>query len=328
MKLRQSSIAILGLILISLSSISAQQITDTTGNFLVEGRKLLQEKKYADVVNVMDKLLTRDPSNREGLHTIALSYSALGNNIRAREYYENALKFYPADVDAIIGVGVSYSNEGRGEKAQEYFEQAVQLDSNNVLALTNLGKQLSQNGKISQSLTPLRAAWKRAPKNQDVAFALGGAFATAKVNDSAEYYYKQSIMAGKDTFEVFFYLAAVLHRMGKIDDAIEGYHAAISRNPENKDCLRALGNLYIRTHQYSLAEEEFNRLIALDSTYTPGWQGLGVALALDNQYARADSVIHLLMYIDSLGAYDLLQTIRNERSRLKAEDSAKSRGSK
>jgi tetratricopeptide (TPR) repeat protein len=116
--------------------------------------------------------------------------------------------------------------------------------------------------------------------------------------------------------------------MGKTDEAIKGYQAAITHDPENKDCLRALGLLYLQTNQFSLAEEEFSRLVALDSTFIPGWQGLGIALALQDQYARADSVVNLLMYIDTAGAYEMLQTIHDERERIKAENAAASDGDK
>jgi tetratricopeptide (TPR) repeat protein len=328
MKFHLKASVILGLALFTVASSAAQQVTDTTGNLLVESRKLLKEKKYADAINVLEKILTRDESNREALHSIAQSYLALDNGDRARQYYQNALKHYPTDVAAIVGMGVTYSNEGKGAEAQNWFEKAVELDSNSVLALTNLGKQLSKNGKVSEALPPLRKAWGLSSHNQDVAYALAGAFATARVNDSAEYYYKASIQAGKETFEAFFYLAVVLHRMGKTDEAIKGYQAAITHDPENKDCLRALGLLYLQTNQFSLAEEEFSRLVALDSTFIPGWQGLGIALALQDQYARADSVVNLLMYIDTAGAYEMLQTIHDERERIKAENAAASDGDK
>lgn len=321
MKFRLISITAIALVFVSVSSVFAQLAGDTTGTLLVQGRKLVNDKNYAEAINTLNKLLTRDPNNLEALHLIAGAYSMLGNTVQSRTYYQRVLKNHPDDVDALVGIGASYSNEKQNSKALEFFEQAVKLDSSNILALTNLGKQQAMNGQISKALVPLRRAITLAPKDKDVCFALAGAFATAKMYDSAEFYYKQSIMAGKETFPAFYYLAVVLQHEGKTDEAVKGYKAAIGMEPENKDCLRALGQLYIKTNQFSLAKEEFNRLIALDSAYLPGWQGLGLTLALDGQYARADSVIQLLMYLDSTSAYALLQSIRDERRRIEAEAS-------
>lgn len=326
MKPHFNFVASLGiLLLVGVSTVFAQQVQDTTGSLLVEGRKLVQDGEYAKAVSVFEKLLSRDPDHPEALHSIANAHLSLGNNVRARGYYERQLKRYPNDVNAIIGVGATYSNEGRGSEALRYFEQAVKMDTNNVLALTNLGKQLSQNGQISLALNPLRKAWSLSPNDADVAFALAGAFATAKVNDSAEFYYKNTISNGRDSFEAFFYLATVLHRMGKIDEAINGYRVAVGRQPENQDCLRALGQLYIRSNQFSLAEEQYSRLIDLDSTNMNAWQGLGLALALDNQYNRADSIVHFLMYVDSSSGHKMLKAIRQERDRIESENQAKSK---
>lgn len=324
MNLRLNFIAVIGiLILTGLSSVSAQQVQDTTGILLVEGRKLMHAGEYSKAVLLFEKLLTREPSQPEALHSLALALINLGNNARARTYYEKQLKRFPTDVNAVIGVGVTYSNEGRGSEALRYFEQAVQMDSNSILGLTNLGRQYSQSGQVSKALVPLRRAWRLSPNNSDVAFVLAGAFATAKVNDSAEFYYKSAISNGRETFEAFYYLAAVLHRMGKVEEAIRSYRAAISYQPENKDCLRALGQLYIQSNRFSLAEEQFSRLIDLDSTYMPAWQGLGIALALDDQFNRADSIVQFLMYVDSARGFEMLKIIRQERDRLESEMQAK-----
>ena len=53
-------------------------------------------------------------------------------------------------------------------------------------------------------------------------------------------------------------------RAGNLDEAIEGFTAALAEAPDCADCHRALGIIYVQTEDYDRAEASFNEALALN----------------------------------------------------------------
>lgn len=81
---------------------------------------------YAQSVAYLEKAVAARPT-LEALGLLAKSYEVLGENTKAIEVYQRALKVQPSSVEAYYNLGVLYHRIGELEQASRYLQQALAL---------------------------------------------------------------------------------------------------------------------------------------------------------------------------------------------------------
>lgn len=70
----------------------------------------------------------------------------------AIEHYRRSIELYPANTDAWYNLGVTYLNMGNDPKAKEAFENCLKYEPEHILALNNLGVVYFRNSNYSKAL--------------------------------------------------------------------------------------------------------------------------------------------------------------------------------
>ncbi len=120
---------------------------------LSTGNLYYSQRQYARVIPILQKILAIDPTHRDALANIALSYDALGEAQKARDSYQAAIAANPSDPGLIFLFGVHHYKEGNFQDAIILFEQALTIAPDDFDSMSNIGSAyLSLAENIRKSL--------------------------------------------------------------------------------------------------------------------------------------------------------------------------------
>ena len=165
----------------------------------------------------------------------------------------------------------------------------------------------------------MRRANKVNPHNPTTIFAIANCFAATDVYDSAEVYYEQCIKDNGDGDQVNYFLGTVQEKLGKIDEAADSFRRALTFNPDHRDCLQALGVVYLEKGDFALATEQFDRAVTVDDSFWAGWIGLGAAHSLNGMSEQSNLVLEKLFAKDSVMGYQMMDIVRQYHPRTRGE---------
>ena len=108
---------------------------------------------------------------------------------KARLFAAKAVKQDQNDARAHVMLALSLEQCGQISGAIDEIRRAVALDPKNFLALFTNGRMLYENGRIGDSISPLKEAYKIHPGNDNVLVLLAGSSAKlGRFKEAANYY--------------------------------------------------------------------------------------------------------------------------------------------
>lgn len=161
-------------------------------------------------------------------------------------------------------LGVAYDRKGMGERAREAYEHAIQDAPEDAQTLNNLGFSLYQNGNYRAAVDRLKRAAKLAPNDQRILNNL--ALAQCRLGKFDDAYKNFARAGGELTGRLN--TAAILERMGRDEEAIKYYEAALRLQPNSSVPLRRLADLYQRVGRYDDANTTRQQLARLADSMT------------------------------------------------------------
>jgi tetratricopeptide (TPR) repeat protein len=157
----------------------------------------------------------------------ATAYRALGDNARALDDYNEALRLDPDHINAYNGRGNVYSDMGNAARAIEDYNRALELDPGYVLAYNGRGAANDDLGEYWVAID-----------NYDEALRLDPEYATAAFNRGNSY-----------------------DNLGKYKLAIKSYDLALRLDPGYASAYRNRGISYENMGEFRLAAEDWEREI-------------------------------------------------------------------
>jgi len=184
---------------------------------LDEGRQALDEKRYADAVNLFEAALAENPDLKQD----------------ASAAYEKALR---EEANSLI--------KKEPDKAEALLLKAVEVNPGSVKAHSKLGILYVQQKKYEQAIDEYKTVSRLDPSRTDAFFNLGYLYAVKKNYEDAEKMYKKVVELKPDYLdEALFNLAMVQKRMGNEDACIANLEKALEINPKNGRVKKYLNKL-------------------------------------------------------------------------------------
>ena len=121
------------------------------------------QKKYKESLEVFKKVLEVDPENAKALVSIGSIYSETGEIKKAIDYYKKALACEPRVSKIYYNIGLLYLKKNNTSLATKSFQQAATLDPDNVDAHYNLAILYAQNGESEKALKEYEIVKKTQP---------------------------------------------------------------------------------------------------------------------------------------------------------------------
>jgi protein O-GlcNAc transferase len=200
--------------------------------------------------------------------------------------------------DAAFHAGYTDLQAGKLEQARADFAEAAKRAPQIPEGHEALGEVLVELGKPAEAIPELEAALRLKPGDQSMesnlalAYAKSGDPAKAVAQFSAAY--QASQQTGGQPVDAGFCeaYARALAAIGKPDEAIELFQAAVERGAATADIFDAIGSLYAQQSDWTQARPQFEHALSIDGSYLPARIHLGI---VERQQQQIDAALASLL---------------------------------
>ena len=134
---------------------------------------LFTERKYREVVPLLEQIVAKDPFNIDALLRLATAHSSLGRNAQAEDTFRRAARIAPQSQDVRTYLALHYARTAEWERAVPMLEQVVRESPERATAAEALAALKSRQGQAAMDRgdTPAAiAAFERARTLAPAAF--------------------------------------------------------------------------------------------------------------------------------------------------------------
>jgi tetratricopeptide (TPR) repeat protein len=235
---------------------------------LLEARRLLArlhttlgEHEYA--IEQARAYLSHDPEDPGVRVRLAQSLVALGRVDEAIAELEST-SGEARNVDVLFALGRLYLSKRNVDKARELLLAAQQMAPNQPEILESLMRIDYSLGKIEESQARIAAAIAAEPDNARLMLVQGRTALRAGDPKMAEASFKRAIELDASLLPAYEQLAALYQILGRLDETIETYKAALVTSPDSPKLNQFVAVLYERSGNIDVAIQYYEKAISLD----------------------------------------------------------------
>ncbi|MBT8455478.1 MAG: sulfotransferase [Alphaproteobacteria bacterium] len=186
------------------------------------------------------KAIALAPGFGEAHSNYAKLLLALGRHVEAVRHCNNALRFAPGLLNALIYRGLSYRELHMPRAAQSDFERAIDADPKDERAYLHLAKFHNDRDDPIAAEKTLHRALKRIKPTAELLAAFGRSLAALNRVDEAIDAFKKAIAIDSKGWSGLVGLADLLQSLGRFDEAEPYFREAIARDPNRGDIYRLM----------------------------------------------------------------------------------------
>jgi TolA-binding protein len=187
----------------------------------------------------------RLPKEARQSYTKGMEAAAKGDNLKATDFFEQAVAAHPEFSEALTELGMAYLRLGKMEKAAQTYEALLKLKPNNPVAHLNLGIAYYNTG--STLLTE---------KKDDVGWDL---------LEKANLHVRESLKINNASPTAHYYLGLILIKARKYPEAQAEMEAAIANGGDGLALAhKYLGGLYLSAKRNKEAADHLEKYLQLD----------------------------------------------------------------
>jgi len=257
-------------ILIAVSFITAFTSTGVKAQTLQEGINHLYADRFANAVQVFQKILAVNPNVIEATYWLGQTYLDMDENDAARQLYDKALQLNGNAPLFLVGRGHVHLLDKKIEQARQMFEAAITIsrtrkgDDPVVLNAVGRANVDGKEGNFQYAIQVLEQALQRDPKNAEIALNLGNAYRKANPGaggGKAYEYYQMALQLNPKFVYPYIRVAKLFETQKNWDFVLENLTKAIEIDPNFSLALHELFYYYFLTRDYTKAENFLNRYI-------------------------------------------------------------------
>jgi tetratricopeptide (TPR) repeat protein len=195
--------------------------------------------------------------------------------------------------DTAFHAGYAAMQAGHLEQARVQFAEATRLAPQIPEGHEALGEVLIELGQPADAVPELEAALHLKPgdrgieSNLALAYAKSGDPARAVGQFSAAYRASQTPGGSPVDADFCQAYARALAAIGKPEEAIQMFRAAVERGAGSADIFDVIGSLYAQSGNWTQAQPQFEHALSLDGSYLPARIHLGIVQRQQNELDAA-----------------------------------------
>jgi len=188
-------------------------------------------------------IIERDPGNAEAYLGMARTYAAEGNNVKAFQFTDEALKRNIKFRDAYVLKGLMFRGEGKVDLAISSYQTAVEIDPNYYSGYVALGNLHEIKG-----------------------------------SSLAEDFYNTALQIDENGLDALYAKAMIAQNKKNFDAAKRIYRKILKINPSYYTALYNQGYIkLVYEAEYDSASYFFTKTVELDPSYADAWYNLGLS---------------------------------------------------
>jgi tetratricopeptide (TPR) repeat protein len=211
----------------------------------------------------------------------------LGDKVKAKEAYAQALKKDPEDPLAHAGMGKALAAEGDLPGARKELELALSQVDNDASIYFEYGSMLRRLGESDAALEALRKSVKLDSKDPRYRARFGALLVERGQFEDAEQQLRQAVLMNDRYAEGLFFLARALAGRKNLSEAVDTMKKAVEIEADNSDYLYHLGLIYEQGQQVQDAVDAFARAIDKNPKNADAYEHLGLNLMVENRFNEA-----------------------------------------
>jgi len=204
---------------------------------------MMGQLKVLDARDDYNFIIEKDPSQAEAYLGLARTYAVEGNNKKAFQLVDEALKRNIKLRDAYVLKGIMFRSEGKTDLAISSYQTAVEIDPNyqsGYIALGNLHEEIN---------SPL-----------------------------AMEFYNTAIQIDSLGLDALYAKALLLQNTQKLEESKEIYRKIAALNPKYVEAYYNQGYIHlVYENQYDSATHFFKKSVELQPNYLDAWYNLGLS---------------------------------------------------
>lgn len=245
------------------------------------GAVLLVSKRASEAVAPLRRAVELQPGYADAWRNLGAALSHLGQNPEALDALVQLVKLRPEDADAHYRLGGAAAAMNDLELAEREFVRAIALKPDYAAAISRLGNLRRRQGNLEQAIELFERARRIEPDSVETLTNLGEALLFGGRAREGEAPLSRAIALGAQHAPAYLNLGCVQMQLGKIDAAIESFHASLRIDPDAPRTHMNLGMALLQRGEMLRGWEECEWRFRLpDSRHGnnvyhrfPPWQG-------------------------------------------------------
>ncbi len=251
-----------------------------------------EKKQYEQAIAHFQRVLEVEPNNADTNYNMGNALVALGRFAEAAKYYRATIKADPNYADAHNNLGNILSQEGKLDEAIEEYKLALKARPDDSDIRRNLETALLQKKKKTNTAARFYEAIKSNPNDAKAHYCL--ALILENQSDFKGAIEHFSIAARiKPSYIIYYNLANVLLKAGRVDEAIQNYRNAIHLDPNRFEAHYNLANTLSRQGKLDEAIAQYAEVVRLKPDFADAYNNLAIALFEKGDYFGAWQAVHL-----------------------------------
>ncbi|MFZ3168848.1 MAG: tetratricopeptide repeat protein [Candidatus Methanoperedens sp.] len=169
--------------------------------------------------------------------------------------------------------------------------EAIEECGTDILCLFNMQNYLKEKNKVRDRLVIVKRILEIDPQNPNAHEKCGSLYVNLKKYSDAEYEFNQALKIYKDDnikrAEVRTYLADLLKKLERFEEAQRQYKKAIKEDLTKVVARKHLGDLLLKLGRYKEAELEYKEILKIDPNYYNTQFHLGIVLFQMKRYEES-----------------------------------------
>ena len=238
-------------------------MSTTLADLLAQGQSHHQAGRLADARTLYRQALEAAPDHPAPMFLLAQIEAAEGKLTDAIALYRTVLARSPEKAKVGLALADTLQMAGAHADAVKAYADVLAIDPTNVAAMANKGRAHAALKQMELAASALNRAVDHAPDHASIRFAraqvrreMGDAAGGLADADMA-------LSLGLDGADVHGTRGLLLEALGRDDDAVLAYRAALERQPTSLPALLNLGNVERRLGHRDTARQMYDRALAI-----------------------------------------------------------------
>ncbi|MFZ5906789.1 MAG: tetratricopeptide repeat protein [Nitrospirota bacterium] len=214
--------------------------------YLILGNMQYEEGEYLRAKDYYEKALRKNPSDGLLLYNLAVVFIQQGNYHEALGFLERALDADPRNARAWYARGIALGRIDQHEEALTAFGNTLELNQHSARAWHSTGVVLARLGRHEEALKSYENALELEPDLADAWYNKGVTLIQLGLHEKALKAYENAIRMMPGSADAWYNKGIALGRLGRYEEALRAYEKTLDLRPDfadawyTKACLYAL----------------------------------------------------------------------------------------
>lgn len=227
----------------------------------------LRKKDYDNALKAAKAYAKKQPKNPAAYNFQGAAYSGKGDDKKARNAFEKALKIKSGFSVAELNLARLDVKEKKYKSAEKRFKNVISYENKNVKAYLGLAKLLLEQGEKEKSLKWVKEILHKQPKAIQPSIVLNRFYLADNQPVKALDVAQNMAAINPSSSIVLEMLARTQIANDKIDEAVSSYKMIAELNPNNSNAHYNLALAYLKNKNKKQAIMSFDRVLLLDDKH-------------------------------------------------------------